>query len=199
MTVPGVPATHFEPEGDRVGTAILVPGRGYPPVAPLLWFAQQSLLGHGWAVRHLWWDPPAYADDEQTGAWVRAQVETVLPDSGPVMVVAKSLGTYAAPLVAERGFSAIWFTPLLQVPVLVEALAAATRPRLLVGGTADEIAWRADVAGDLAARGCDVLEVAGADHGMGVGGDAVRAAEVQLEVTRGVESWLGDVSDGSLD
>ena len=47
MRVPGVAATTFEPEGTPVGTAVLVPGRGYPPQAPLLIFAGLTLLQHG--------------------------------------------------------------------------------------------------------------------------------------------------------
>ena len=116
--VPGVIATRFEPPGEPVGTAIVVPGRGYPPAAPLTFFAGFALLQHGWSVRQVWWDPPAYESDEQTTAWVRGQVEAQLPDSGRVVLVAKSLGTYAAPLAAERGLAAVWLTPLLQVPSL---------------------------------------------------------------------------------
>ncbi len=142
-----------QPDGDAVGTAYLVPGRAYPPVAPLLFFAQSVLLQHGWAVRQVWWDPPAHASDEQTGAWVRGQVEAVLPDSGRVLLVGKSLATYAAPLAAERGFDAVWLTPLLQVPVLIDALAANPGRQLLVGGTADHIAWRPEVARRLAVPG----------------------------------------------
>ena len=38
VKVPGVFTTEFEPEGDPIGTAVLVPGRGYPPMSPLLFF-----------------------------------------------------------------------------------------------------------------------------------------------------------------
>ena len=80
-TVPGVVATRFEPEGDPVGTAVVVPGRGYPPQAPLLFFAGFTLLQHGWRVEHHWWDPPAHETDEQTSAWVREEVGGALPSS----------------------------------------------------------------------------------------------------------------------
>ena len=83
----------FEPQGEPVGTAVLVPGRGYPPTAPLLFFAGFALLQHGWRSSSYWWDPPAYESDEQTTAWVREQVERALPASGRVLVVGKSLGT----------------------------------------------------------------------------------------------------------
>jgi predicted alpha/beta-hydrolase family hydrolase len=188
--VPGVIATRFEPQGEPVGTAIVVPGRGYPPAAPLTFFAGFALLQHGWSVRQVWWDPPAYETDEQTTAWVRDQVEAELPDSGRVVLVAKSLGTYAAPLAAERGLAAVWLTPLLQVACCAEAIAANPAPQLLVGGTADDIAWEPDVARDLAARGRDVLEVPDADHALMVPGDVVRGVEAHTVAIRAVDTFL---------
>jgi hypothetical protein len=173
--VPGVGATTFEPEGPPIGTAVVVPGRGYPPAAPLLFFAGFALLAHGWSVRQVWWDPPAHESDEQTLAWVQRQVEEALPESGRALLVAKSLGTYAAPLAAERG---------------LDAIASSSARQLLVGGTADTFAWAPVTARGLAERGCDVLEVAGADHAMMVPGDAVRGVEVHAEVIRTVDAFL---------
>jgi hypothetical protein len=191
--VPGVFATSFEPEGEPIGTAVVIPGRGYPPAAPLLFFAGFALLQHGWSVRQVWWDPPAHESDEQTTAWVKHRVEEALPDGGRVLLVAKSLGTYAAPLAAERGLEAVWFTPLLQVPPLVDAIAANPARRLLVGGTADELAWRPDVARSLAAQGCDVCELPGADHALMTPGDTVRGVEVHAEAARALDRFLSDL------
>ncbi len=188
--VPGVIATRFEPHGEPVGTAVVVPGRGYPPAAPLTFFAGFALLQHGWSVRQVWWDPPAHESDEQTTAWVRAQVEPALPEGGRVLLVAKSLGTYAAPLAAERGYDAVWLTPLLTLPRLVDAIAANPGRQLLVGGTADDVAWDAAVARDLAGRGCDVLELPDADHALMVPGDVVRGVEAHVEVARALDTFL---------
>lgn len=49
------------------------------------------------------------------------------------LVIGKSLGSLALPLVAERGWSAIWLTPLLDIPELVDALKNVKRKTLLVG------------------------------------------------------------------
>jgi hypothetical protein len=198
VKVPGVFATSFEPEGEPVGTALVIPGRGYPPAAPLLFFAGLALLQHGWSVRQVWWDPPAHESDELTAAWVRAQVEQALPREGRVLLVAKSLGTYAAPLASERGFEAVWLTPLLQIPSLVDALAANPARQLLVGGSADQIAWRADVARSLAERGCDVCEIPGADHGLLTPGDLVRGVEVHAEVVRALDRFLSGLEDSPV-
>ncbi len=191
--IPGVIATRFEPEGEPVGTAVVVPGRGYPPAAPLTFFAGFVLLQHRWSVRQVWWDPPRHETDERTTAWVREQVERELPESGRVMVVAKSLGTYAAPLAAERGYDAVWLTPVLQVPSLVEAMVANPARQLLVGGTADDVGWDTDVARDLADRGCEVLEIPDADHALMVPGDAVRGVEAHVEAARGLDAFCASL------
>ena len=189
MEIPGVLATSFEPPGEPVGTAVVVPGRGYPPVAPLTFFAGFALLQHGWSVRQVWWDPPAYESDEQTIAWVREEVTGALPTSGRVLVVGKSLGTWATPLAAERGLPAIWLTPILDDPALVRPIAANPAPQLLIGGSADEF-WDSAVALDLASDTCSIVEIPDVDHIMLFPGDVVRGAEAHVEVVRAIDNWL---------
>ena len=194
-TVPGVIATTFEPEGRAVGTAVLVPGRGYPPQAPLLFFAGLTLLQHGWRVEHHWWDPPTYESDAQTSSWVREEVACALPSSGRVLLVGKSLGTYAAPLAADRELPAIWLTPILEVPAIAEAVAANPAPQLLVGGTADDL-WDNAVGRDLESASCRVVEIAGADHILMTPGDVARGAQAHVEVVRAIDAWLGGLEPG---
>jgi predicted alpha/beta-hydrolase family hydrolase len=189
VRVPGVFGTSFEPAGEAVGTALLVPGRGYPPMAPLLFFTGLALLQHGWRVEHHWWDPPAYENDEQTSAWVRSEVEGALPTEGPVLVVGKSLGTWAAPLTAERSLPAIWLTPVLDVPAIVDGIAANPAPQLLVGGSADEL-WDSGTARGLESETCTVVEIPGADHILLESGDIIRGVENHVEVARAVDNWL---------
>ena len=192
MRIPGVVATSFDPVGEPVGTAVLVPGAGYPPQAPLLFFAGFVLLQHGWRVEHHWWDPPEMTSGHEVTAWVRAEVEGALPEEGRTLIVGKSLGTRAAPVAAERGLPAIWLTPLFGKR-LVEAYAANPAPQLLIGGTADRV-WDGAVAADLEGRGCDVVEIDGADHVMTAAGDAVRGVEMHVEVARAIDSWLGGLA-----
>lgn len=189
MTFGGLP-TRWEPGADSRGLALVVPGRAYAPSAPLLDFARVALVQHGFTVQQLWWDSTAQAHDEDLDLWVRRHVEAALAaeDADHVVVVGKSLGTRAASYAAERGLDAIWFTPLLVEPQVAEAIAANAGRQLLVGGLADEL-WDAAVARELADHGCDVLEVADADHGMGTG-DAVRTVEIHLAVARAVEAFL---------
>jgi predicted alpha/beta-hydrolase family hydrolase len=194
MGIPGVFATAFEPDGreyaEPVGTAVIVPGRGYPPQAPLLFFTGIALLQHGWRVEHHWWDPPPYESDRRTAAWVRREVEGALPTSGNVLLVGKSLGTWAAPVAAERGLPAVWLTPLLDAPEVVHAISTNPAPQLVVGGTADDL-WDSGVARDLASPTCTVAEIPGADHALMVHGDSVAGVAAHVEVQRAVVAWLG--------
>jgi len=189
MTFGGLP-TRFEPVGESRGVAIVAPGRAYSPAAPLLELARRALLQHGFTVHQLWWDSTARADDDDAEQWVRHHVEAAhaAEDADHVLVVGKSLGTRAASYAAERGLDAIWLTPLLVDPVLVEGIAANAGRQLLVGGLADEL-WVPSIAQELADSGCDVLEVPDADHSMATD-DVVRTAEIHLEVARAFDAFL---------
>ena len=188
MTFGGLP-TRWEPDGDSRGLALVLPGRAYSPSAPLLELARLALLQHGFTVQQVWWDAGSRGE-EDAEAWVRRHVTEALAveDADHVVVVGKSLGTRAASYAAERGLDAIWFTPLLVDPALAEAIAANPGRQLLVGGLDDEL-WDAGIARELADNGCEVLEVPDADHSMGTA-DAVRTAEIHLEVARAVEGYL---------
>lgn len=194
MTFGGLP-TRWEPAGESRGLALLLPGRAYSPAAPLLDFSQRALLQHGFTVEQVWWDTTVRSSDEEAAAdaWVRRHVEAALAheDADRVLLVAKSLGTRAASYAATRALEAIWLTPLLVEPRLAEAIAANPARQLLVGGLADEL-WDTDVARQLGEGGCDVLEVTDADHGMATP-DAVRTAEIHLEVARAVDAFLSHI------
>ena len=189
---PGVPTDLWEPDGEPVGTGVVLPGRGYPPAAPGCAYAGYVLLAAGWRVRDVWWDPPANSsmsiDDEV--AWVGDQLASATAGvAGPVLVVGKSLGTYGARLAAERSYPAIWLTPVLTEPELVAAIRANPARQLLVGGTDDPL-WDVDVAASLAGDGCDVLQLDGLNHGLIDLADPVHSAEALVEITRAMVRFV---------
>lgn len=191
MTFGGSP-TRFEPAGVSRGVAIVAPGRAYAPSLTLLEFARRAFIQHDFTVQQIWWDSTTRGDEEAE-PWVRRHVAAAHAeeDADHVVLIAKSLGTYAATYAAERGLDAIWFTPLLTDPGVAEGIAANPGRQLLVGGLEDSL-WDASVAREMADAGCAVLEVPDADHGMGTD-DAVRTAEIHLEVARAVDGWLSQV------
>lgn len=162
---------------------VLLPGAGYTARMPLLHFAALVADHHGWVVREVAWTPdPAWGTQE-----VGRELAAAIGDHpGPVRVIAKSLGTMAAPYAAARGIDAVWLTPLLQVTPVVDAFRAHPGRQLLIGGSADSGRWDPDVAASLPA---DVLEIPGADHGLNVP-DPVRTAQIHVDVVRGIDRWF---------
>ena len=195
MTFGGLP-TRWEPTGESRGVALVAPGRAYSPAAPLLEFARRALLQHGFTVQQLWWDSTTRGEDDEPEQWVRRHVEAAhaAEEADHVLVVGKSLGTRAASYAAERGLDAIWLTPSWSTrcwpraspPTPVASCSSAAWPTSC--GTPRSPASSPTVV----VAGCDVLEVPDADHSMGTD-DAVRTAEIHLEVARAVEAFLASL------
>lgn len=166
--------------------AVLVPGRGYDTRAPLFDYLGEALRRAGFETRPITWRVPRDLSEDVAAPWVAEQVAPAFREPTD-LVVAKSLGSFAAPLVAERKLRAVWITPLLRRPDVADALARSTEPFLLVGGTADRL-WDGAVARRLTPH---VLEVPDADHSMLVPGPLARSAEVLGRICTAVEEFVG--------
>ena len=166
--------------------ALVIPGYLYGPHTPLLMFAAGAAEARGASIRAHQWDPPEGLTLGDRLAFVRGEVAPLLAAALPQLVIAKSLGTYAAPLAAEHDLPAVWLTPVLDDPALVEGLRRASAPRLLVGGTADPM-WDGPLARTLSPYVC---EIDGADHGMYVPGPLIGSVEVLGRVVVAVEGFL---------
>jgi hypothetical protein len=173
-------------EGDPGRCAVVLPGVRYFSQAPLLWFAREAAQAGGWSVLELSERAPA---DEQPFQWMRDRAKRALEaaSADTVAVIGKSLGSAAAPLVAERALPAVWLTPLLIRPEVVAALDGSTAPALLVGSTADPT-WAngEQPEGD----GIEVLEFEGLDHSLQVEGDPLASLDVLRQVTERIRAFL---------
>jgi hypothetical protein len=171
-------------EGDRSRRAVLLPGVRYFSQAPLLWFAREAAQARGWSVVEVDERAP---DDQEPFAWMRGQAERALEateGAEHVVVVGKSLGSAAAPMVKGP---AVWLTPLLVQDEIVEALEAADAPTLLVGSPADPT-WGGGRVPDNPAL--EVLELEGLDHSLQVSGDPLASLDVLRTVTARVGSFF---------
>ena len=150
----------YEYEGDPARTAVALPGSMLAGM-PALWWAFEPLLDEGWRIVLVW---DQFLDRTQDPTeWSHARAEAAAEYAGDVrLVIAKSLTTRAASLAADREWSGIWLTPLLDDDESVAGLRRRTAPALLVGGTADPT-WNGALARELSD---DVLELDGADHGL---------------------------------
>lgn len=156
--------------------AFVIPGRTFGPGAGMLMYAAAVADARGAVVhRHTWSGEPPLPADPAVEAWVgddmRAELDRI---AGPPLLIAKSLGTHAAAVAAERGLPAVWLTPLLTTRWVVAALERATAPFLLAGGTADTV-WDRAAAERLTPY---VYQVEDADHGLFVPGPVTGSVDV---------------------
>ena len=161
------PAYEFENDGP---TAVVLPGAMLAGMPAVHW-AIEPLLAQGWRVLHLWWELVDRSVDHV--AWVRERLEAAGPYD---LVVAKSLGCYAAPVETPG----VWLTPNLADDDLYEAMRT-TGPSLFVGGTADPM-WDGARARELG----EVLELDGADHGLARIDQAQQVAGAVASVAAGL-------------
>jgi hypothetical protein len=174
-----------------VADAVVIPGRLYGPAAPLLMYCGDVAERRGATVhRYDWSEEPPKPFEPEVEAWVQNEITPLLDAiGGAPLLIAKSLGTNAAALAAERSLPAVWLTPLLTVPWVVAALERTAAPFLLVGGTADP-AWDSTLASRLSRH---VFTVEGADHGMYVPGPLSDSIEVLGHVVVSVEKFLDTI------
>lgn len=175
---------------------ILLPGARYPTTAPLLWFAREAALAAGRNVLAVLDSRDANSGDPHQ--WTDERAEAALHhvgDGARPILIAKSITSLAAPLAARLGLPAVWLTPLLGEDAVVDGLAAATAPFLLIGGTADP-SW--DGARARSLRSAKVLEIADADHALQIPGDADRSLDALRGVSAAIAEFIGSVDGASV-
>ena len=165
---------------------ILLPGRFYPTRAPALWFAREAAMESGWSALEVLGEPGEH-DDEL--AWERRCADAAIEAAGTpkVLVIGKSLASRLAGEIADRDLPAVWLTPLLTEPSVIEGLARARRPVLLAGGDADPT-WRPGAVP--ADRPIDVLDLPGVDHAFQVAEDPLGSLDALGRLTDAVTRFL---------
>ncbi len=99
------------PSGEVRGRALVLPGGGYTVDHPALFWACQVLVQVGWEVTTMRWDAGGITDAECRG-FVERGAALLDAEAGDrhTLVLAKSLGSYAAAWASDRGYPAIWLT-----------------------------------------------------------------------------------------
>lgn len=141
--------------------AVVLPGSGYPALAPVLHWPARLLAGAGWRLAVVEWTPETEGGGDPVEFVLRALQEASGSDV-PDLLLTKSLGSLAAPWAAEHDVPGVWLTPLLGEPSVLAALRTMDERSIAVGGAADRH-WRA---GSLAGAEIEVLEVPGAGHSL---------------------------------
>ncbi len=187
----------FDAGADR--WVILLPGAGYAVTAPLLWFAREAALAGGWNVLAV---SDTFNRTDDPLRWVEERAEAAIQHvdgPNPPLLIAKSLTSLAAPLAARLGLSAVWLAPLINAAgtsvshLVLDGLAAASAPCLLVGGTADPT-WDAAIARSVPRA--EVLEISDADHLLQIPGDVAGSLDALDRVVSAVATFIAGPKAG---
>ncbi|MFC4123246.1 alpha/beta hydrolase [Nonomuraea zeae] len=178
-------------EGDPGRVAVLLPGQAYTAARPLLHFARAVLVQHGWSVQEIWWDAPTGPTVEHREKWVIDQARQALDaeKADRLLLVGKSLGTFAAAEAADRGLPAIWLTPLITMGGVLESVRRSTAPTLLVGGTGDQ-SWDGAAVRTMDHR---YVEIPDANHGLEIHGDPVGSVQILKDVTAAMSRFVAEL------
>lgn len=178
--------------GGSCGRALVLPGSGYTVDHPLLFWSCQVLAQAGWDVITMRWDATDLTSDDcrqfvETGADL---LDGQLADADRTLVLAKSLGSFAAAWASARKYPAIWLTPVLTDEFVAAALRTYTAPSLLVGGTADPL-WRRPLEQP---HGQRVIEVPDADHALHSSTGWRQSLDVLHETLTAVEAFAASAT-----
>jgi pimeloyl-ACP methyl ester carboxylesterase len=149
-------------------------------------YAAEAVERRGGSTEAATWRNGYPASGDEVGRWV---VDQIPPAPDADVLIGKSLGSYGAPVAADRGLPAIWLTPLLKQAWVTDGLRRSTAPFLLIGGSADPL-WSSTVARDLTPH---VLVIPDADHGLFVPGPLAASATALGQVATAIEDFLDQV------
>lgn len=167
--------------------AVVLPGRAYPASMPVLALVVDVLERHGYDVRAVSWTLSELPADP--AAWVTERLVAAAAD-GCDLVVGKSLGAWAAAYAAKQAWPALWLTPVLSDPRCAAGIRANPASQLVIGGLADPTHDTA-VAATL---GCDVVEIAAADHALTDTDDVVPSVAIQQQMTAAADAFLSGLA-----
>ena len=174
------------------GRALVLPGSGYTVDHPLLFWSCQVLAGAGWDVATLRWDAAGVTTDDYR-QFVEAGADLLdgqFADADRTLVLAKSLGSFAAAWASARRYPAIWLTPVMTDEFVAATLRTYAAPSLLVGGTADPL-WRRPLEQP---HDQQVIEFPDADHALHSSAGWRTSLDVLRETLTAVETFAASVA-----
>lgn len=184
--------------------AVILPGLNYTCDMPLLYYPAKLLMGRGADVLqvHSNYTTTIFqtADRQKQAAWLAADAQAALRggrtqgDYSHVVLIGKSIGTLAlASLVtAEMDLPgvAVWLTPLLIQPRLVESAASSRLPGLFVASRTDPTFDASALEHIRRRASAEALLFEGANHSLEIPGNAFQSLEILRQVIHGLQSFL---------
>jgi len=202
-----IPNRFYRQKGQTSRLGVLFPGMRYTCDMPLLHTTTDLLLQHGADVLQLHTD---YTGPEFQSASRREQFERLAADAQAgvrvgrkqrnytdLLLAGKSIGTLAMAYLLAKGredqAAAIWLTPLLHQPDLVETARKHPGPSLFLASTSDQtydpLAMRSIQEAGIA----KALILEGANHSLEIPGDALHSSELLKQVTQAIDQFLASL------
>lgn len=190
--------------------AVLLPGFAYTCDMPLFYYAETVLLDAGadlLRVEYAYHRRAGFDElpEEEQRAWLFADAAAAYGGAltqrryRAVTLVGKSLGTLAMGYLLagdppRSPIRAIWLTPLLWDDGVAERIERFAGSSLVAIGTADPHHDPA-VLNALAAAGCEIVAVEGAEHSLDVPGDVAASVRAVGRVTEALAAFLARWDD----
>ena len=181
--------------------ALLFPGMRYTCDMPLLYYTTELFLDQGRDILQLWSAPDfkSISQAEQTQQLL-AYSEALLiagKNSGSYkefVLVGKSLGTIAMTLLITKfpellEETTIWFTPLLNLPPVSQALLSSTGPAFVAGSDADPTFDQEAIPQIKSLPNTTTLVINKADHSLEIPGDPLSSVQVLSRVMKNLASF----------
>ena len=201
-----VPNRLFWPAGAlRLG--LILPGLRYSCDMPLLFYPARLMIQRQTAVLQVHSDYTQAAFQSASKAeqahWLAEDAQAALKagtaagEFRDLVLIGKSIGTLALASLVAGGIQApaIWLTPLLRQPRLVEAALQQKGPALFVGSSSDPTFDTAQLQRIQAAGKGEGLVVSGADHGLEIPGDIFASLEIMRQVLERIQAFLNGLPE----
>ena len=182
--------------------AFLFPGMGYTCDMPLLYYTTELFLDQSRDVLQLWSAPDfkGLSQAEQTQHLMEYSEALLMKgkNSGPYkqfFLVGKSLGTITMTMLFTKfpellGETTIWFTPLINMPPVSEALLKTKGPAFVAGSDTDptfDLEAFQQIKGQ---PNTSTLLVSKADHSLEIPDDSLRSVQELSRVMKALVTFL---------
>lgn len=177
--------------------AVLYPGLRYTCDKPLLYFTTELLLSNGYDVLQLWSNYGSEQFDQLSQAEKTIQIIAdgqALLNSGrragsyaQLLLCGKSLGTLTMAFILNEdqdlaNLATVWFTPLIHLPPVSDAIMKIESPSFIAGSLADST-FSSGPLDQLESKPSTSMFIAdGADHSLEIPGEPLKSLRILDQV-----------------
>ncbi len=184
--------------------ALILPGLNYTCDMPLLYYPAKLLMGRRADVLQVHSDYTTSifqtADRQKQAVWLATDAKAALRAGqtqdtySHLVLIGKSIGTLALASLVTEEFGlpavAIWLTPLLIQPRLVESAASSQLPGLFIASRADPTFDASALEHISRQAAAEVLLFENANHSLEIPGDVFRSLDILRQVNHGLQSFF---------